>query len=147
MNKFNGLATILVASMMILGGLLWPGEAQADQDLNQRISGDSGSIDAASTPAVSDRERRRAEKARRKAERRAQKEAQRAAKKDAVRAQKVSQKADKKKPGGLICKRERVSGTHLRKKVCRSQEQIDAQREQDQRSIRDINPSGAVTPG
>ncbi len=129
--------------MMILGGLLSPGEAQADQDLNQTISGDSGSIDAASTPALTDRERRRAEKARRKAERRAQK----VAKKDAARAQKVSQKADKKKPGGLICKREKVSGTHLRKKVCRTQEQIDAQREQDQRSIRDINPSGTVTPG
>lgn len=151
--KNNGLVAICAVSMMIIGGVAVPGEARADDVSEQTISGDSGSVDtaiamatvtASEAPekAMTERERRRAEKKAEKARRKAEKQAAKEQK-----AQEKTKNKNKKKKSPLICKREKVSGSHMRKKVCRTQEEIDAQREADQRSIRDINPAGGITPG
>jgi len=106
-----------------------PGEAHADDQTAQTISGDSGSVDAAA------------------AEKKLTRKEKRALRKKAKREKAKLAKADKKKKSGLICKREKVTGSNFPRKVCRTQEQIDAQREADQKSIRDINPAGGIGPG
>jgi len=108
------------------------GEAQADDQAAQTISGDSGStVDA----AVAETKKKLTRKEKRALRKKARADKAKIA------------KAEKKNKSKLICRREKGTGTHMSKKVCRTQEQIDARREADQKSIRDVNPAGAITPG
>ena len=129
MSKFSTLAAICVASTMIFGSVFVSGEAQADDQAVKTISGDSGSV-VDEAVAQTDKKLTRKEK--------------RALRKKAKQNKaKIAKAENKKKKSGLICKREKVSGTHFRQKICRTQEEMDAQREHDQQMIRDINPSAA----
>ena len=112
--KISSLAVVSIASVIILSGWLVSGEAQADAHNEQTISGDSGSTDAVATPASSDA------------------------------GAKAGKKNKKKKKPKMVCKRERVTGTHIRQRVCRSQAQIDAEREDTQRAVRGTSAAGAL---
>lgn len=62
---------------------------------------------------------------------------------DETAAQPESQPRKKKKRRSKrICTREKVTGSHMRQRVCRTQEQIDARRDADQRLMNDIVPTG-----
>ena len=144
MSKFNALAAILATSMLVIGGLTVSGEAQADDQVQKTISGDSGSIDVAAAPAA-EAEIAVAEKELTRKEKRAAKREARRRKTAETRALKVKNAQNKKKKSGLICKREKVTGSNFTKKVCRSQAQIEAQRKADQEFMRDIRPVGGGT--
>ena len=159
--KFNVLAALCVASVMSVGGVLVSGEARADHHEEQTISGDSRSADAAlSTKEAKKAAKKAAKKERKKAKRAAK--AERAQKRKAAKQAKLAAAADAKgadakvadakgkggkKKSGLICKREKSSGSHMRRKVCRTPEEMEERREKDQRLLRDINPAGGITPG
>ena len=51
-----------------------------------------------------------------------------------------------KKANKRVCTREKVTGSHMRKRVCRSQAEIDARREADQHLLNTIAPSGRSGP-
>ena len=46
-----------------------------------------------------------------------------------------------------ICTRERVTGTHFRQRICRTQAQIDARKEADERMLNDIQINGGAAGG
>tara|TARA_S200000501_G_scaffold277766_1_gene261618 strand:+ start:562 stop:816 length:255 start_codon:yes stop_codon:yes gene_type:complete len=54
----------------------------------------------------------------------------------------VSKDEDKNSEDGLVCKFEEVTGSHVKKRVCYSQRQIDRQREIAQEALR--RSSGGV---
>lgn len=108
------------------------GEAQADDQSTKTISGDSGSV---VDEAVAETEKKLTKKEKRALRKKARK--QKAA---------LARAERKKKQSNLICTREKLTGSNFRQKVCRTQEEIKARREADQRAIRQINKTGAGTP-
>ena len=128
MNKFSVLAAICVALVMIIGGLTVSGEALADDQTVKTISGDAGSVTNAAQVAPKKLTRKEKRALRKKA------------KKEKAELAKTNESK-------LICKRERGTTSHIPVRVCRTKEQIEAQREQDQRQIRDLNNAGASSTG
>lgn len=57
-----------------------------------------------------------------------------------------AKKMRKKKPE-MICRRERVTGSHMRQRVCRTAEQEAARRENDQRALGGMLSMPSSTPG
>lgn len=55
--------------------------------------------------------------------------------------------ADKAAKAKLVCTRERVVGTNVKKKTCRTQEEVDLLREASQQSLRDLQNKGGERPG
>ena len=48
-------------------------------------------------------------------------------------------------PDDVICVREKVTGSHFSQRVCRTREQIEAQRKADQEQLERVNSTGFVT--
>ena len=132
MSKISTLAAICVASTLIFGSVLVSGEAQADDQTEKTISGDSGSV---VDEAVAETDKKLTKKEKRALRRKAKK--QKAA---------LARAEREKKRSNLICTREKITGSNFRTKVCRTQEEIEARREADQRAIRQINKTGAGGP-
>ena len=132
MSKISILAAICVASTLVFGSVLVSGEAQADDQTEKTISGDSGSV---VDEAVAETDKKLTKKEKRALRRKAKK--QKAA---------LARAEREKKRSNLICTREKITGSNFRTKVCRTQEEIEARREADQRAIRQINKTGAGGP-
>ena len=132
MSKISILAAVCVASTLIFGSVLVSGEAQADDQTEKTISGDSGSV---VDEAVAETDKKLTKKEKRALRRKAKK--QKAA---------LARAEREKKRSNLICTREKITGSNFRTKVCRTQEEIEARREADQRAIRQINKTGAGGP-
>lgn len=132
MSKISTLAAVCVASTLIFGSVLVSGEAQADDQTEKTISGDSGSV---VDEAVAETDKKLTKKEKRALRRKAKK--QKAA---------LARAEREKKRSNLICTREKITGSNFRTKVCRTQEEIEARREADQRAIRQINKTGAGGP-
>ena len=132
MSKISTLAAICVASTLIFGSVLVSGEAQADDQTEKTISGDSGSV---VDEAVAETDKKLTKKEKRALRRKAKK--QKAA---------LARAEREKKRSNLICTREKITGSNFRTKVSRTQEEIEARREADQRAIRQINKTGAGGP-
>ena len=132
MRKISTLAAICVATTLIFASVLVSGEAQADDQTDKTISGDSGSV---VDEAVAETDKKLTKKEKRALRRKAKK--QKAA---------LARAEREKKRSNLICTREKITGSNFRTKVCRTQEEIEARREADQRAIRQINKTGAGGP-
>jgi hypothetical protein len=58
-----------------------------------------------------------------------------------------SQGANANTNGRLVCKSEKVLGSHIRKKVCKTQGQIDAEREASTRFLGNIHGTAGINSG
>ena len=111
-SKIKGLSALAVAVVMFSGCAATTAvteTADATQEATQTISGDSGSVEAAAAEATTVGE-------------------------TTVGATVAAADAESAKPK-VICKYERVTGSHRKTKVCRTAEQIAERRAQDQRAI------------
>lgn len=61
---------------------------------------------------------------------------------DAAAQAKAAKLAAAESPDDVICKRERVTGSHFPQKICRTRAQIEAKREADQKALQRNNSTG-----
>jgi len=56
--------------------------------------------------------------------------------------ERVAELASAESPDDVICRREKVTGSHFARKVCRTRAQIEAEREAHQQALQRVNSTG-----